>query len=182
MANLTAGKYGRLARALLLCALALRPVIIFFFPISRHPASQDRVSEPVLSFEGERDATANPDAADNTFLRTVTITMNCSTPNATLHYTTDGVSYPGERAPSVAPGTQLQWSEEGTTEFSVVAFAEGWYKSEETAWEVTIVAPTTDEHAVAEGADGERGSELAAASFARGRGRDRGDLRVHTYA
>lgn len=86
---------------------------------------------------------------ENAFLRTVVITMNCSTPNATLRYTTDGSSVPTGESPSAAPGTVVQWSEEGTTEFRVIAVADGLYESELTKWWVTIVAPRIDEYSVA---------------------------------
>lgn len=113
------------------------------------------MADPVLYFAGER---AGDDVeGEYAFLRTVIITMNCSTPNATLSYTVNGITLPGEgeESISVAPGTQVQWSEEGTTEFDVVAFADGYYKSEVTKWEVTIVAPRIDEHAMADAPDGE---------------------------
>ncbi|CAN0525675.1 unnamed protein product, partial [Laminaria digitata] len=70
--------------------------------------------------------------------------MNCSTPGATLHYTTDGFSVPGNGSPSLAPGGRLQWSEEGLTTFRVVATAEGFYKSGVVEKGVTVVAPKTD--------------------------------------
>ncbi|CAN0533667.1 unnamed protein product, partial [Ectocarpus sp. 8 AP-2014] len=88
-------------------------------------------------------ATADVTDEENAFLRTVAITMNCSTPNATMRYTTDGVSVPGDTSPSVEPGTVVQWSQEGTWEFRVVAVADGLYQSELTKWPVTIVAPRT---------------------------------------
>lgn len=95
------------------------------------------------------DVVGDWDANENAFLRTVVITMNCSTPNATLHYTTDGSSVPTVASPSVPPGTAVQWSEEGTTELRVIAVADGLYESELTKWPVTIVAPRIDEHSVA---------------------------------
>lgn len=107
---------------------------------------QDRAENPVLYFEGDADPNN-----ENAFLRTVSITMNCSTPSATLYYTTDGFSVPGTGSPSLAPGGQLQWSEEGLTTFRVVAIAEGFYKSGLVEKGVTVVAPRTDQHALAEG-------------------------------
>lgn len=112
---------------------------------------QDRVSDPELFFAGE-EATADDGSGgedENAFLRTVVVTMNCSTPNATLRYTTDGSSVPTDASPSVPPGTSVQWSEEGATEFRVVAVADGLYESELTKWPVTILAPRIDEHPVA---------------------------------
>lgn len=97
----------------------------------------------------EEDVGGDWDVNKNAFLRTVVITMNCSTPNATLRYTTDGFSVPTGASPSVAPGTAVQWSEEGTTEFTVIAVADGLYESELTKWPVTIVAPRIDEYSVA---------------------------------
>ncbi|CAN0160918.1 unnamed protein product, partial [Ectocarpus fasciculatus] len=109
---------------------------------------QDQVEDPALFFAGEG-ATADVTDEENAFLRTVAITMNCSTPNATVRYTTDGVSVPVDTSPSVEPGTVVQWSQEGTWEFRVVAVADGLYPSELTKWPVTIVAPRTDEYPVA---------------------------------
>lgn len=111
------------------------------------------MSDPELFFVGEEAAAEDGDGGDgneNAFLRTVVITMNCSTANATLRYTTDGSSVPGGASPSVSPGTAVQWSEEGTTEFRVIAVADGLYESELTKWPVTIVAPRIDEYSVAE--------------------------------
>lgn len=110
---------------------------------------QDRVEDPVLLFTGDvADKNAYPDN-ENAFLRTVSITMNCSTPGATLYYTTDGFSVPGKGSLSLAPGGRLEWSEEGLTTFRVVATAEGFYKSGVIEKGVTVVAPKTDEHALA---------------------------------
>lgn len=119
---------------------------------------QDQVHDPVLYFDGEAAPADETDGGDeNAFLRTVAITMNCSTPNATLRYTVDGFSVPGDASPSVSPGTVVQWSEEGTTEFRVVAVADGLYPSELTKWPVTVLAPRTDEYPVATGSGEEQG-------------------------
>lgn len=143
---------------------------------------QEQVQDPVLVFDGEaaddddveEEPEPEPDSGGaggddgggggkeeggGTFLRSVAITMGCPTRNATLRYTTDGMSYPGDMSPSVPPGTLLQWSEEGTTEFRVVAVADGMYPSELTKWPVTIVAPRTDEYPVAGSSEGEAGRE-----------------------
>lgn len=108
-----------------------------------------------MFFAGESATADETDDEENAFLRTVAITMNCSTPNATVRYTTDGVSVPGDTSPSVEPGTVVQWSEEGTWEIRVVAVADGLYQSELTKWPVTIVAPRTDEYPIAESSGGE---------------------------
>lgn len=102
------------------------------------------MNDPVLYFSGEK-----APGTENAFLRVVTVTMNCSTPNAMLYYTTDGLS-PGQDSSPVSPGTELLWSEEGTTDFEVVALADGLYDSEPTVWSVTVVAPRIDEHPLPE--------------------------------
>lgn len=122
-------------------------------------AADDDVDEPDPEPEpggagGGGGGDGGKEEGGGTFLRSVAITMDCPTPNATLRYTTDGVSYPGDSSPSVSPGTLLQWSEEGTTEFRVVAVADGMYSSELTKWPVTIVAPRTDEYPVAGSSEG----------------------------
>lgn len=110
---------------------------------------QDRVATPEPSFEGEEDPYYQGDGV--AFLRLVTITMNCETPNVTIFYTTDGVTEPGDDSPlSVSPGSELIWSEEGTTTFKAIAFADGdLYKSDVNSWDVTITAPRIDEFGVA---------------------------------
>lgn len=112
---------------------------------------------------------------ENAFLRTVAITMNCSTPSATLRYTTDGHSVPGPDSPSVSPGTAVQWSEEGATEFRVIAVADGLYQSELTKWPVTVVAPRIDEYPVAESASSSSSSSSLSSS-SRGKRASQKDL------
>lgn len=87
--------------------------------------------------------------------------MNCSTPNATIRYTTDGSS-PDEGSPGVSPGGHLEWEDEGVTEFKVGAFAEGLYRSNVKTWMVKIVAVMTDEHPLADGSssEGEQGASV----------------------
>ncbi|CAN0074011.1 unnamed protein product, partial [Hapterophycus canaliculatus] len=135
---------------------------------------QDQVHDPVLYFDGESaPAEETEEGAENAFLRTVAITMNCSTPNATLRYTVDGFSVPGDASPSVSPGTVVQWSEEGATEFRVVAVADGLYQSELTKWPVSILAPRTDEFPVATGYGEEQ--EGTSGTSSGGDGGDSGD-------
>lgn len=76
--------------------------------------------------------------------------MNCSTPNATIRYTTDGSS-PDEDSTGVSSGGRLVWANEGITVFNVRAFADGLYRSNVKTWTVKIVALMTDEHPLADG-------------------------------
>lgn len=116
----------------------------------------------MLKFEGEVDKYHEGLA----YLRNVTVTMDCSTPNATIFYTTDGLSSPTKDSPMrAAPGDQIMWVEEGTTTFTAAAFAFAMFESDVSTWAVTVVAPRLDEHDLAE--TGAGGKTL----FEMGRGR-----------
>lgn len=92
------------------------------------------------------------------YLRNVTITMDCETPNSTIYYTTDGVSSPTVSSPlslSAEPGSKVTWVDEGKTTFLVAAFAYEMWESEVDTFEVMVVAPRLDEHDMAISAGGE---------------------------
>lgn len=101
----------------------------------------------MLSFSGHKDPDTAKQDGIPAYQRVVTITMDCATPNATIFYTTDGVSTPSENSENFAlPGTEVQWAEEGKSTFMAAAFAEGMYQSDVASWDVFIVAPRLEEH------------------------------------
>ncbi|CAN0006325.1 unnamed protein product, partial [Discosporangium mesarthrocarpum] len=114
---------------------------------------EGQVSMPEIRFSGEQ-ATPAPGEVETSpaFLRSATLTFDCDTGGATIYYTTDGVTVPGEDSPqslSALPGAELRWAEEGRTVFQAVALAPDMYRSALGRWELLIVAPPVDEQPLA---------------------------------